>query len=219
MPLARDEVTKAVAELRKNTVGRKFKQSVELIVRLREVDLKKPENRISESVELPNPPDRPTKICVIASGDLATRARSGGADLVLGRDDLDRLGRDKKAARKLASEYDYFVAEAPMMPQVGKALGTVLGPRGKMPTPIPPNAPIENAVNAHRRMTRLRVRDQPVLQCRIGTESMPDEKLVENIQTVFSRIEGKLERGMKNVSEILLKATMGRPVKIPLGKA
>jgi ribosomal protein L1 len=62
------------------------------------------------------------------------------------------------------------------------------------------------------------MREQPVLQCRIGTEAMPDEKLVENIQAVVSRIEQKLERGFKNVGEILIKATMSKPVKITLTK-
>jgi len=67
-------------------------------------------------------------------------------------------------------------------------------------------------------MVRVRMREQPVLQCRIGTESMPDDKLVENVQAVVSRVEQKLERGFKNIGEILLKATMSKPVKINFAK-
>jgi large subunit ribosomal protein L1 len=191
---------------------------VELIVKLREIDLKKPENRLNESVELPNSLDKETKICVIASGDLATRAKAGQADLVLAREDLDKLGKDKKATRKLATEYDYFIAEAPLMPLVGKTIGPILGPRGKMPTPVPPNAPIDQIVNSHRKLIRVRVRDQPVVQCRIGTEKMPDEKIAENALAVFSRVEAKLERGAKNIRQVLVKTTMGKPVKVQIGK-
>jgi large subunit ribosomal protein L1 len=199
-------------------VKRKFSQSIELVVKLREVDLKRPENRINETIPLPNPPEKPLNICVIASGDLGTRAKTAGADLLVSRNDIENLGKDKKAARKLAQEYDFFIAEAPLMPLVGRALGSFLGPRGKMPTPVPPTAPIEQIVSGHRKMVRVRMREQPVLQCRVGTESMPDDKLAENIQAVFTRIEEKLERGVKNVGEILVKTTMSKPVKINITK-
>jgi large subunit ribosomal protein L1 len=218
VPLAKDEVSRALGELRKSITKKKFDQSIDLVVRLREVDLKKPENRINETIALPNPPEKALKICVIASGDLATRAKSAGADILIGRQELDNLAKDKKAARKLAQEYDFFIAEAPLMPLVGRALGSFLGPRGKMPTPVPPTAPIEQVVANHRKMVRVRMREQPVLQCRVGTETMPDEKLAENIQAVVSRIEQKLERGFKNIGEILVKGTMSKPVKITLTK-
>jgi large subunit ribosomal protein L1 len=218
LPLAKDEITRALGELRKNIVKKKFAQSIDLVVKLREVDLKKPENRINEAIALPNPPEKPLKICVIASGDLATRAKDAGADMLVSRQDLENLSKDKKAARKLAVDYDFFIAEAPLMPLVGRGLGSFLGPRGKMPTPVPPNAAIDQIVSGHRKMVRVRMREQPVLQCRIGTENMPDEKLVENIQAVVSRIEQKLERGFKNIAEILLKATMGKPVKVSFVK-
>ena len=142
MPLAKDEVARALGELRQNLVKRKFSQSIDLIVKLREVDLKKPENRINETIPLPNPPAKALKVCVIASGDLGTRAKTAGADMLVGRNEIDALSKDKKAARKLAQEYDFFIAEAPLMPLFGRALGAFLGPRGKMPTPVPPNAPI-----------------------------------------------------------------------------
>jgi large subunit ribosomal protein L1 len=218
LPLAKDEVTRALGELRKNLTQRKFSQSIDLVVKLREIDLKKPENRINEAITLPNPPEKNLKICVIASGDLGTRAKAAGADMLLGRSEMDSLGKDKKAARKLAQDYDFFIAEAPMMPLVGRALGSFLGPRGKMPTPVPPNAQIDQIVSSHRKMVRVRMREQPVLQCRVGTEGMADEKVVENIQAVVSRIEEKLERGFKNIGEILVKTTMGKPVKIAITK-
>jgi large subunit ribosomal protein L1 len=218
LPLAKDQLLIALAGLRKPDAKHGFTHSVELIVKLREIDLKKPENRLNESVELPNSLGKETKICVIAGGDLATRAKAGQADLVMGREDLDKLGKDKKATRKLASEYDYFIAEAPMMPLVGKTIGPILGPKGKMPTPVPPTAPIDQVVQSHRKLIRIRVRDQPVVQCRIGTEKMPDDKIAENAQAVFNRVEAKLERGAKNISQVLVKTTMGEPVRVQTTK-
>jgi large subunit ribosomal protein L1 len=218
LPLSKDEVARALGELRKNLSKRKFSQSIDLVVKLREVDLKKPENRINETIALPNPPETPLKVCVIASGDLGTRAKAAGADMIVDRGQIDALSKDKKGARKLAQDYDFFIAEAPLMPLVGRALGSFLGPRGKMPTPVPPNAAIDQIVSSHRKMVRVRMREQPVLQCRVGTEGMSDDKLAENIQAVVSRIEQKLERGFKNIAEILLKGTMSKPVKVVLTK-
>jgi len=114
--------------------------------------------------------------------------------MLVTRDQIDSLGKDKKAARKLAQDYDFFIAEAPLMPQVGRALGSFLGPRGKMPTPVPPNAPIDQIIAGQRKMVRVRMREQPVLQCRIGTEDMSDDKLAENIQTVISNRRKTLTR-------------------------
>ncbi len=218
LPISKDEVTRALGELRKSLSKRKFSQSIDLVVKLREVDLKKPENRINETIALPNPPETTLKVCVIASGDLGTRAKAAGADMLMDRANIESLSKDKKAARKLAQDYDFFISESTLMPLVGRALGSFLGPRGKMPTPVPPNASIDQIVASHRKMVRVRMREQPVLQCRVGTESMSDEKLVENIQAVVSRIEQKLERGFKNIGEVLIKGTMSKPVKIGISK-
>ena len=214
MLVSKDAIAKAVADMKGKSEKRKFNQSVELAVKLRELDLKRPEARINESIELPTPPSKTTKVAVIAGGDLAVRAKNAGADLVIGREDLDKMGRDKKQARKLAQKYDFFIAEAPLMPQVGKALGQMLGPRGKMPTPVPPTAPIDDVIKRQRRNARLKMKDQPVIQCKVGTEDMPDEALVQNIQTIISRLESKLERGSKNISSVSVKTTMGPLVKV-----
>jgi len=216
LPVPKDTITKALSEVRSKTEKRKFNQSIELAVRLREIDFKKPESRISENLELPTPTSKDVKIAVVAGGDLATRARAAGADIIIGREDLEKMGREKKQARKVAQNYDFFVAEAPLMPLVGKSLGQILGPRGKMPTPIPPTAPIDDIIKRHRRNVRLKMKDQAVVQCKVGTEDMTDDALVQNIQTVISRLEAKLEKGPKNIKSIAVKASMGPPVKIPI---
>ncbi len=218
MPVPKETISKAISEVRTKTEKRKFNQSIELAVRLREIDFKKTESRIGENLELPTPTSKDVKVAVVAGGDLATRARAAGADLIIGKEDLDKMGREKKQARKIAQNYDFFVAEAPLMPLVGKTLGQILGPRGKMPTPIPPTAPIDDIIKRFRRNVRLKMKDQAVVQCKVGTEDMTDDALVQNIQTVISRLEAKLEKGPKNIKSIAIKASMGPPVKIPIAR-
>src|SRR5260370_10718955 len=168
---------------------RKLNQSVEVAIKLRELDLKRPEQRINESLELPTAASKTVKVAVIAGGDLAVRAKNAGADIVIGKEDLDKMGRDKKAARKIAQQYDFFVAEAPLMPQVGKSLGQMLGPRSKMPTPIPPTAPIDDVLKRQRKNVRLKMKDQPVTHTIHRTEDMTHYLLMQNIQRVISRSE------------------------------
>jgi len=214
MPIENKKIQEALKELRSNSRKRNFNQSVELIINLRDVDVKAPEGRIQEVIELPCPISKNVSICVLATGDMALRARKAGADIVLQREDIDNLANDKKKQREIAKKADFFIAEAPLMPLVGRVLGPILGPRGKMPTPLPPTANIEDAIERHRKMTGVRIRGQPIIQSRIGTEDMTDEELIDNAQTVIRRVEGRLKRGTENIRSICLKTTMGPPIRL-----
>jgi len=214
MSIETANIKSALKEAREKSKKRNFNQSVELIINLRDVDVKKPENRIQESIELPYALDKKVGICVFADGDLALRARRAGADLVLESADIEGLMNNKKRQREIAKSMNSFIAAAPLMPLVGRVFGPILGPRGKMPTPVPPTANIEEAIERHKRIIRIRARDQPVIHCRVGTESMSDDEIAENIQTVIRRIARRLRRGIKNIDSIYVKMTMGPPVKV-----
>ncbi|MFQ6095285.1 MAG: 50S ribosomal protein L1 [Candidatus Bathyarchaeia archaeon] len=218
MALEVKNLREAIKEMRAKSKKANFNQSVELIINLRDIDMKKPEGRIQEVIELPHPIGKDVGICVIATGDLALRARRSGADIVLEREDIEKLAGDKKRQREIAKKADFFIAEAPLMPLVGRVFGSILGPRGKMPTPVPPTVDIEDVIERHRRMIMVRAKGQPGLQCRVGTENITDEELVENIQTVVRRIEGRLKRGMRNIDSIYLKLTMGPPIRVSMQK-
>jgi large subunit ribosomal protein L1 len=101
-----------------------------------------------------------------------------------------------------------------MMPRVGKIFGPVLGPRGKLPVPVPPNADIATLITKHRKTVIVRMRNQPVIQCPVGTENMNEEELVDNIQAILRVVEEKLKRGLKNIKLAFIKTSMGEPIKI-----
>jgi len=203
----------SVKEAKSKAEKRKFNQSIELIINLRDIDMKKPESKIQESIELPHAVGKQSKICVIATGELALKARRAGADLVIERAELEALAGDKKKQKALVNEYDHFISEAPLMPTVGRVLGAVLGPKGRMPTPVAPTANIADTIEKQRKTVQIRLRGQPILQCRIGTEDMTDEQIAENIEAVIRRLEGKLKRGLKNIRSIVIKTAMGPAIK------
>jgi len=143
-------------------------------------------------------------------------AKKAGASLVLEKAALEGLVGDKKKQKDVAKKYDVFIAQAPMMALVGKSLGASLGPRGKMPTPVAPNADISEQIEKHKKIVSIRLRNQPVIQCRIGNEEMADDEIAENIQTVVRRLETKLKRGIKNFRTVYLKTSMGDSVKVAM---
>jgi len=214
MPLDKKTLLDAVKEAKAKSGQKKFNQTIELILDIKEIDMKAPEGKIRQIVELPHATAKPNKICVIASGELALKARKAEAELVLEKADLEALAGKKKELRKLASNYDMFISEAPLMPLVGRILGPALGPRGKLPVPVPLNADIASLILKNRKTVVVKMRNQPIIQCSVGTENMKDEEIIANIQAVLRIVEGKLKRGLKNIKFAFIKTSMGEPVRI-----
>lgn len=214
MPLDQKTILSAVKEAKEKAEKRKFTQSVELVLKLQEIDMKSSEAKLQEIVELPYVSEKPNKICVIASGEFALKAKRANADLVIERAELEGLGGKKKELRKIANGYDFFIAEAPSMTLVGRVLGPILGPRGKMPIAVPPSADIAALIAKHRKTIVVRMRGQPMLQCNVGMENMTEEQLTDNIQAILRVLEGKLKKGLKNIKFAYIKTAMGVPVKI-----
>ena len=136
------ELGELVKSAREGATKRNFDQSVELTLVLKDIDVKRGFT-INEVIELPNKLSKPPTICVVGSGDLGTRAKRAGIDKVIEPDELDRLGTNKREARKIVRAHDFFLADTSLMPNIGRSLGQFLGPKGKMPTPLSYGAPTQ----------------------------------------------------------------------------
>lgn len=220
MPVDLAPIITAVEELKEKSKKRNFVQSVDLSIKVKDVDLKQPKNRINIELFLPHGLGKGMKICVVASGDLGIRAKNMGLD-VLDKDNLGKLRSDKKQAKKYVKGVDVFIAGIDLMPELAKALGPVLGPTGKMPLGPPkgkgiisPNADLNPVVEAYKKMVRIRLRKNLVMNCKIGTESMTSQQIAENIQSVTNFFEDTLENGLRNIALIRVKTTMGPYIKL-----
>lgn len=212
--ISKEALREAVRQAKEAGRGRKFKQGLELQVTLENLDLKKTEERISFEALLPHGNGRRRKVVLFAEGEMALRAKEAGADLVLSRAELEELGKDPKKAKKLAREYDVFLAQPDLMPLAGRLLGRVLGPRDKIPKPLPPNVNLQQALERYRRLLFLRTRDQPAIRARIGDEEMPEEKVAENVLSVLEALEAALQKGKGRIKAVYLKTSMGKPVRV-----
>jgi large subunit ribosomal protein L1 len=197
-----DEAIKILRESKK----RNFSQSIDLIFSLRNIDLKKPENKFSKDVVLPHGKGKDVIVGII----------SDRIPDAINKNQIMELEQDKKALRKFVRKYDFFLCEAPLMPIVGKILGRYLGPIGKMPKLLPPGQRVEPILEDAKNSVRIRVRDSPVMQCMIGTEVMDDKKIKENAERVINEVKSALPKGHTQIKYVFIKTTMGKPVKIDL---
>lgn len=208
------EIIDAVKEAKELAKPRNFTQSIDVIINIKDLDVRKPDNRFSEELALPNGRGKPINIGVIADGELAVSAKDAGIDLVISKEDLEDLGKNRKQAKKLASSVDFFIAQADMMALVGRFLGPVLGPRNKMPKPVPANAKVEPLLERLQSTIKVGIKQQPSIQILVGTQDMDDEKLAENIEAVLAILDRNLEKGRNQIKSMYIKATMGSVVRV-----
>ena len=207
-------IEEAVRQAIEVAPARKFSESIDLAINLHNIDLSLPGNRVDVEIILPHGVGKPAKIAVFAAGETAMRAKSAGADRVLSADEIKELGGDKRAARKLADEYKFFIAETQFMPVIGKSLGSILGKRGKMPTPLPPTQDVTPQIQRLKNMIRIRSRDKPTFHLTVGNRNMNTKELAENIEAVVLKLEQTLKDGRHNLKSVYVKTTMGPSIKV-----
>ena len=211
--MADKKTIKAIEDALKQSKKRKFQESVELSINLKDIDLSVPKNRIDDEIILPKGRGKEVKVVVFGSGELAVKAKSS-ADLVIQPEEIENIADNKREARKLVNAHDFFIAEAPLMPTIGKSLGIILGPRGKMPKPIPPQADPAPMITNLKNTVRIRSKERRTFHAPIGTRAMSPEDLADNLEAVLNRLESKLERGRQNIASIFVKTTMGPSVRV-----
>jgi large subunit ribosomal protein L1 len=206
--MADQDIEQAVSRALEDAPERNFRETVDLAINLRDLNLDDPSNRVDESIVLPSGTGQDTTIVVFAEGETAVRAQDV-ADTVLDADDLEDLGDDDDEAKDLAGDTDFFVAEESLMSDIGRYLGTVLGPRGKMPTPLSPDDDVVETVQRMKNSVQVRSGDRRTFHTRVGAEDMDAGDIADNIDVILRRLHGELEKGPLNVDSVYVKTTMG----------
>ena len=209
------EIAAKVKQALEGAPQRKFTESVDMAINLRDLDMSVPGNRINEEVVLPKGRGKKQKVAVIGSGEMVLKAKAT-ADIVIQPDEIEKLADDRRNARKLVRSVEYFIAEAPLMPTIGKRLGVFMGPKGKMPRPMPPGADPTNLIDMLRKTVRVRSRDKPTIHVPVGSSSMTPEDIAANVMEILHRVESKTPRGSGNIGSVYIKTTMGPAIKLEL---
>jgi len=202
-------IQEAIKELRKNE-KLKFDQTIDLIVNLRGIDPKK--ESISAVIDLPNEIKK-KRVC----GFLSQRSELVDTITPL---DFTKY-KEKKPMKALVKNYDFFIAEAKLMPSVATNFGKILGPTGKMPSPQlgvlmqDDSKTLKNTLERISKAIKVRVKEAS-LKVPVGKESMDDVKIIENITSVYNGIVNVLPTKKENVRSVLIKLTMSKPVKVEM---
>jgi large subunit ribosomal protein L1 len=198
--------------LEENRGKRKFEQSVELAINFRGVDFSKPANRISLDVALPNGKGKESKIALFATDkDLVERAKAGGIEVIDG-SAIASMANDKE---KLASLLKYvLVAQMSLMPTIARYLGPFLGPRNRMPRPLPSAQDLVKLSVEINRSIPIRNKGKflPTVHCVVGSEKMDARKTYDNIKEVVGSVTKKA--GAHHIRSVYVKLTMSRPLKL-----
>jgi large subunit ribosomal protein L1 len=206
-------VSQKVKEAIETAPSRKFSETIEIAINLRDIDMSVPGNRLNEEIILPRGRGKKLRVAVIGSGEMVLKAK-GVADVVIQPDEIESIADDRRGARKLVRGVDFFVAEAPLMPTIGKRLGVFLGPPGKMPRPLPPGSDPSGIIESLRNTVRVRSRDKTTIHIPVGTNTMTPEDITTNIMEIMRRIEAKTPRGPGNIASVYVKTTMGPSVRV-----
>ena len=209
-----EQIKNAITELKKQP-KKKFSQSYDLIINLKDIVVK--DAPLDFFVTLHYPKGRAVKTAAFVDPQLA-EASSKHCNLTIKETEIIQY-TDKKQLKKLAESYDYFIAQANLMPKVAQVFGKALGIKGKMPNPklgcvVPPNANLEVLNDKLQKAVRLQAKKGTNLQCLVGKESQPENEIIDNILTVYQAAIKHLPNEEQNVKNVSLKLTMSKPVKI-----
>lgn len=189
---------------------RKFTQSVDVIVNLKGVDLKR--DNVNVVATLPHK-FKDKRVCGFLESKSSLVA-------TITKTDFPKY-KEKKSLKNLIKQYDFFIAAAPLMPVVATTFGKVLGPAGKMPSPqlgmLQKESPeaIQHELEKIAKSIKIRVKEASV-KVSVGNEKMKPEELMENMKAVLHSIVEALPKKKDNVKNVMLKLTMSKPLKVEM---
>jgi large subunit ribosomal protein L1 len=212
----KNNILNTIKKVRENSKKRKFNQTFDLIINLKNLNLKKPEENVNTFITLPYGKGKKVKICALVGQELVNKAKEV-CDKVVLRDEFGKL--DKKDIKNLANEYDFFIAQVNLMPDIAKYFGKILGSKGKMPNPkagcvIPINAELKHLYEKLQKTIKVETKNESTLKLGIGNENMKDEDIAENILSFYNTILSLLPQEKNNIKNIFLKLTMSKPLLI-----
>src|SRR3989344_2007325 len=215
----KNQVANAIKQLREKSPKKKFSQSVDFLVNLQILDLKKPEHKVDLFIQMPHTRGKKMKLCAFVDPQLAAVAKKA-MDKVILLEEFDKYKDNKSEQKRLAQDYDFFISQLELMGKMAGTFGKILGSRGKMPSPkagaVVPGSiqTLEPLVAKLQKTIRLQTKNELSVKASIGTEAMKDEELIENILAVYNTLVAKLPQEKNNVKYAAIKLTMGPIIKI-----
>jgi len=191
---------------------RNFNETIELQIGLKNYDTQR-DKRFAGSVRLPNMPKPNMRVCIIGDEVHLDQARALGLDH-RSADDLKKLNKDKKLVKKLAKQYDCFLASDALIKQIPRLLGPGLNKAGKFPSPVAHNEDLAERVAEMKGTIKFQLKKVLCLAAAIGHAKMNEDELTANTMLSINFLVSLLKKNWQNVKSLFIKSTMGKPIRI-----
>jgi len=201
----------ALEKLRKNTRKRNFNQTVDLILNLKNFDLKREAVAISFSLPFIY---KKSKVCAFVE----TKANYEFLEKTISKTEIEKIS--DKDIKKIAKKTDFFIANAKLMPLIAKKFGKIIGSIGKMPDPslgcIFAQESTEIIKKTYENLqNKIKIKTKELsIKIPVGKEDMKEEEILKNIETAFKAVIEKLPKKEINIRSVLIKFTMGPAIKV-----
>lgn len=207
----KSEIAKKIVEVKEKSKKRNFKQSVDVTLNFRDIDMESPEYKLNLNVFLPKGRAKDVNIGVFADGDMNVRAKKISG-YVLDKSEIDEYAKSRRKMRAFANSCYSFISQPELMSMIGKKWGIILGPRGKMPLPVPVNADLNSVINKLKNSVKIRSKKSLSIHVPVGTEDMSNNDIAENVIAVLNAVERQIPS--EKIKSINIKTTMGPIVKL-----
>jgi large subunit ribosomal protein L10Ae len=191
---------------------RKFVETVELQIGLKDYDTQR-DKRFAGTVKLPHVPRPRMKVCVLGDAKHCEAAEKLGVAF-RSVDDLKKLNKNAKLVKKLASEFDAFLASQTLIPQIPRLLGPGLNKAGKFPTALGDNENIEAKIQDLQSQVKFQLKKVLCMGVAVGHVGMNADELRQNALMSINFLVSLLKKNWHNVKSLHMKSTMGKVQKI-----
>jgi len=195
---------------------RKFIETIEIQIGLKGFDPAR-DKRINATTVLPQAPKTAYRFCLLGNEAQCKEAEEMGLPFKTV-DELKGFKRNKKLVKRMAKEYDMFLASSTMIRQIPRLLGPTLNKVGKFPLPITPNEKVADKVEQMKSTVKGSLKFKtgmpmclsfPVANC-----SHDAEEVRKNMVHLTNYLTTQFKKGWQNIKKIHIKSTMGSAHKI-----
>jgi len=208
------QITEGLTAILKDKKARKFTESVELQIGLKDYDPQK-DKRFAGSVRLPHIPRPGLKICLIGDAKHLDIVKAQGIKVdAVDFDFLKTFNKDKKLVKKWAKQYTMLLASDSLVKKIPTVLGPILNRIGMFPQVVTHNEDLKTKVDDSRASIKFQLKKVTCLAVAIGNEKMTEEELRQNISMGVNFLASLLKKGWHNLKSVHIKTTMGKPYKL-----
>ncbi len=189
------QVAEAIAELRQKMKQRKFTETIELQIGLKDYDPQK-DKRFVGTVRLPNNPRPNLKICIIADEKHKDEVLKNKIDVdVVDLEYLKKFNKEKKLVKNWAKKYSLLLASDTVLKKVPVVVGPILNRINMFPQVVSHNETLLNKVEDVRSSVKFQLKKVTCLASAVGNATMTDDELRTNIMMSINFLISLLKKG------------------------